>query len=246
MRITRYSPRMKIGNTTYTFGKRGISRSTKIGKHIRIGTTATGRRYISSRFLFWRIYQDLDELNYNFSHENLKNQKSFGNGAGQQQKRKQQIDYVRNLRANELSLWLFLVHPLVFFEHLFNKRNPQKNQQILQNYQNQVQSNQTVMPFQKTQQENVLFQVEIFKDYSGSIKKVTNGNLTLKTDRMEIVANVTKEIYYKDITDVYIEGGLIYVSSRGRNTALILKTVNMRDFMYKIVEKMKSTGSKKI
>lgn len=239
---------MKIGNTTYTFGKRGISRSTKIGKHTRIGTTASGHRYVSSRFLFWRIYQDLDELNCNFPYGNLKNQKSFGNGAGlsHSKNQQQQIDYARNVRANELTLWLFLAHPLVFFAHFFNKCNAQKNQQLSQNYKNQVQANKTSMQFQEIQQENVLFQVEIFKDYSGSIKRVTNGILTFKIDRMEIVANVTKEIYYKDITDVYSSGGLVYVSSMGRNSALIVKTANVGDFIYKMVERVKSTASKKI
>lgn len=224
MRITRRSPRIKFGNTTYTFGKKGVSRSTKIGKHTRIGTTADGHRYISSRFLFWRIYQDLDVLDCNAS--------------------KQQIQAARSQRKNELSFWLLLSHPIVFFDHLFRKSESQKQtQKLSQKNQNQLpDADAKTFPQNQNYQneKDSSFQVEIFKDYGGNIKKVTDGKLTLKSDRILISANVEKEIFYRDISDVFCGKGKIYVSSRGRNIPLIVGSAETRKMMAEIVERMRN------
>lgn len=224
MRITRRSPRVKFGNTTYTFGKKGVSRSTKIGKHTRIGTTADGHRYISSRFLFWRIYQDLDELDCNAS--------------------KQQIQAERSQRKNELSFWLLLSHPIVFFDHLFRKTESQRQtQKLSQKNQNQLpDADAKTFPQNQNYQneKDSSFQVEIFKDYGGNIKKVTDGKLTLKSDRILISANVEKEIFYRDISDVFCSKGKIYVSSRGRNIPLIVGSAEMRKMMAEIAERMRN------
>lgn len=225
MRITRRSPRVKFGNTTYTFGKKGISRSTKIGKHTRIGTTADGHRYISSRFLFWRIYQDLDELDSNAS--------------------KQQIQQARNQRKNELSFWLLLSHPIVFFDHLLN-RNRNQNLENKDNTYNQSQNPQanqakSTQNFSNSEkQTEKSYQVEIFKDYGGNVKKVTDGKLTLKSDRILVSANVDKEIFYRDISDVFVEKGKIFVSSKGRNIPLIVKSADAKEVMAEIAERMRS------
>lgn len=224
MRITRRSPRVKFGNTTYTFGKKGVSRSTKIGKHTRIGTTADGHRYISSRFLFWRIYQDLDELDSNAS--------------------KQQIQQARNQRKNELSFGLLFCHPIVFFDHLLN-RNRNQNLENKNNTYNQgqiPQANQTKYfpKFDSSEkQTEKSYQVEIFKDYGGTVKKVTDGKLTLKSDRILVSANVDKEIFYRDISDVFVEKGKIFVSSKGRNIPLIVKPADAREVIAEIAERMR-------
>ena len=44
-------------------------------------------------------------------------------------------------------------------------------------------------------------------------------------------ANVTKEIFYKDILDVYIEKGKIFISSKNRNIPLIMETKTVEIFM---------------
>ncbi len=249
MRITRRSPRVKFGNTTYTFGKEGVSLSTKIGKHTRIGTTADGHRYISSRFLFWRIYQDLDELDYDASHGNLQNENPFNSSSNLSQdeecEKKQQIQAAREQRKNELSFWLLVSHPFVFFDHFFRKNESQKQtKQIKQTNQKQIPNGASRtfsqnQNYQNEKSKDSIYQVEIFKDYGGNVKKVTDGKLTLKDNRIVISANVEKEIFYRDISDVFCDKSRIFVSSKGRNIPLIVESARTREIMSEILERVK-------
>lgn len=222
MKITRRSPRIKIGNTTYTFGKNGVSRSTKIAKGVRVRTNANGKQSIGGSFLCWRWSQDLDELGKNKTSEEIKQ--------------------IREQRKNELSLSLLLTHPIVFFDHLFRKSESQsQTKKLNQKNQNKIPDtdSKTFPQNQNYQNEkDSSFQVEIFKDYGGNIKKVTDGKLTLKNDRILILANVEKEIFYRDISDVFCNKGKIFISSKGRNIPLIMGTENATELMRKIVEKM--------
>lgn len=228
MKITRRSPRIRIGNTTYTFGKNGVSRSTKIAKGIRVRTSANGHQSVGGTFLFWRWSQDLDELG--------------------RKKTPEEIKQIREQRKNELSPWLLIAHPFVFFDHLLRRKsNPQTNQgglpqnsgsatPQLQNKQNQ----QTPIPQQipQTQQQSqakneIAFStsVSIYKETNNSLLKVTEGTAILESDRLIVKANVTKEILYIDILDMYIEKGKVFVSSKIRNIPLILDVQNKELFM---------------
>lgn len=222
MKITRRSPRIKIGNTTYTFGKNGVSRSTKIAKGVRVRTNANGKQSIGGSFLCWRWSQDLDEVGKNKTSEEIKQ--------------------IREQRKNELSLSLLLTHPIVFFDHLFRKSESQsQTKKLNQKNQNKIPDtdSKTFPQNQNYQNEkDSSFQVEIFKDYGGNIKKVTDGKLTLKNDRILILANIEKEIFYRDISDVFCDKGKIFISSKGRNIPLIVGTENATELMRKIVEKM--------
>ena len=247
MRIYTRAPRIKIGNTTYRFGKNGVSRSTKICKGIRIGTTATGKRYISGGKGIFRFYQDLDELNYDAKTGNLQNQNPFSNGKplshSEKQQRQQQLQQVRNQRKNDLSLGLLIAHPFVFFDHLFRRDktfssknplpNPNANRPLPVPTSGNQASQQTfnnVAPF-KTK-------VDIFKDINGIITKVTDGNAILNNEKIIIEANVTKEIFYKNVSDVHIEKGKVLISSRERNIPLIIEVQNPELFMMELCSRI--------
>lgn len=223
MKITRRSPRIKIGNTTYTFGKNGVSRSTKIAKGVRVRTNANGKQSIGGSFLCWRWSQDLDEVGKNKTSEEIKQ--------------------IREQRKNELSLSLLLTHPIVFFDHLFRKSESQSQPKKLnQKNQNKIPDtdSKTFPQNQNYQNEkDSSFQVEIFKDYGGNIKKVTDGKLTLKNDRILILANVEKEIFYRDISDVFCDKGKIFISSKGRNIPLIVESTQTQEIISEIVKKIK-------
>lgn len=240
MKIYTRAPRIKIGNTTYRFGKNGVSRSTKICKGVRIGTTATGKRYISGGRGIFRFYQDLDELDYDARTGNLKNQNPFGNGQqlspAQKKQRQQQIQQARAQRQNDLSLGLLLAHPFVFFDHLFKRK---KIQQIpaQQNSAKPLPSKanntpKAVLPYK--------VDADIYKETSGVFNKVTEGNVSLDNEKIIIVANVTKEIFYKDISDVHIEKQLVLISSKGRNIPLALSVKNPEIFMMELCSRISS------
>lgn len=237
MKITRRSPRIRIGNTTYTFGKNGVSRSTKIAKGIRVRTSANGHQSVGGTFLFWRWSQDLDELG--------------------RKKTPEEIKQIREQRKNELRPWLLLAHPFVFFDHLLRKKsnkaqNPQGNlphplsapTPQLQNNQNQPNQipQQVPLPIQQTQQKDeqaFTTYVSIYKDINGSLTKVTEGTATLETDKLSVKANVKKELLYKDILDIYIEKGKVYISSKSRNIPLILELSNTQYFLKTLQEKIR-------
>ncbi len=223
MKITRRSPRIKIGNTTYTFGKNGVSRSTKIAKGVRVRTNANGKQSIGGSFLCWRWSQDLDEVGKNKTSEEIKQ--------------------IREQRKNELSLSLLLTHPIVFFDHLFRKSESQsQTKKLNQKNQNKIPDtdSKTFPQNQNYQNEkDSSFQVEIFKDYGGNIKKVTDGKLTLKNDRILILANVEKEIFYRDISDVFCDKGKIFISSKGRNIPLIVESTQTQEIISEIVKRIK-------
>lgn len=66
--------------------------------------------------------------------------------------------------------------------------------------------------------------VQIFKQDGTSIRHITSGILTRTGDRIAVAANVTKEIFYRDITEVHEDGGKVFVSSRERAMPLIVAT----------------------
>ena len=248
MRIYTRAPRIKIGNTTYRFGKNGVSRSTKICKGIRIGTTATGKRYISGGKGIFRFYQDLDELNYDAKTGNLQNQNPFGKSKpltqSEKQQRQQQLQQVRNQRKKDLSLGLLLVHPFVFFDHLFRRdKNQQTNKPL------PIQNNNQPLPIpgnnaQPNQQQTQAIvttyktNVDIFKDVNGVITKVTTGEIILNNEKIIITANVTKEIFYKDVSDVHIEKNKVLISSKGRNIPLIVEMKTPELFMMELCNRI--------
>lgn len=216
MKITRRSPRIKIGNTTYTFGKNGVSRSTRIAKGVRIRTSASGKQSIGGSFLWWRWSQDLDELCNKKSPEELKQ--------------------IREQRKNDLSLGLLFTHPFVFFDHLLRRKSnpvPIPQSSLPQNQNTPVSRNNNPPPLQPTgQNETFSFRdVSIFKETNGQLTKVTEGAAILGTDRLIVNANVTKEIFYKDILDVYIEKGKIFISSKNRNIPLVMGLKSVELFM---------------
>lgn len=242
MKIYTRAPRIKIGNTTYRFGKNGVSRSTKIAKGIRIGTTSSGKRYISGGRGIFRFYQDLDELNYDSKNGNLQNQNPFNKNGNQltpaeQQQRKQQIDQLRNQRKNDLSFGLLLTHPFVFFDHLFRK-NKQKTQVSQTSnpipISNQSQSNN--QPSNIVQSFSI--DVDIYKEDSSGYHKVTNGTVFLDNLKIVIKANVTKEILYTDILDIHIEMEKVFISSKGRTIPLIIQMKNPNEFLEEITNRI--------
>lgn len=216
MKITRRSPRIKIGNTTYIFGKNGISTSTKIAKGVRLRQSASGKSSIGGSFLGWRWSQDLDELGQN--------------------KSSQDVQQLREQRKNELSLWLLIFRPFVFFEHLFKRVNQKQNQQIPTQAQQQLP--QKNPPTGKPYETNVT----IFKKSSNTLVRVTNGVATLENDRIVVKANVTKEIFYRDILDVCIDRGKVFISSKGRSIPLVIEVNNVAEFMQEL--KVKREGLK--
>ncbi len=218
MKITRRSPRIRIGNTTYTFGKTGVSRSTKIAKGVRIRTSANGHQSVGGSFLFWRWSQDLDELG--------------------RKKSPDEIKQIREQRKNELSPWLLMAHPIVFFDHLLRRKSnpittpaPQgvlpKNQGI------PLSQNTNSAPVQSKTPLSSIFscEVSIFKETNGTLTKVTEGTSILEADKLTIKANVAKEIFYKDILDIYIENGKIFISSKKRDIPLVMETETIEIFM---------------
>lgn len=244
MKIYTRAPRIRIGNTTYRFGKNGVSRSTKICKGIRVGTTATGKRYISGGKGIFRFYQDLDELDYDAKTGNLQNQNPFGKGQqltpAEKKQRQQQIQQTRDQRKNDLSFGLLLVHPFVFFDHLFRRKKNNQSRQPLptatntpplpaSSYSNK---SQKVIPYKTN--------VDIYKDVNGVQTKVTSGNITLNDNKISIVANVTKEILYKDISDVHIEKGKVLISSKGRNIPLTVEMKSPELFMMELCNRISS------
>ena len=224
MRITRRSPRIKIGNTTYTFGKNGVSRSTRIAKEIRIRTSANGKQTIGGSFLGWRWSQDLDELG--------------------RKKTPQELQQIREQRKDELSLGLLLTHPFIFFDHLFRrkKNNSQQNQGTLPQNQNTQLPQHSVTPqpsqTQSLPEKAYTTPVTIFKELNGNLAKVTDGTATLEIDRIVVKANVTKEIFYRDILDVHTESGKVFISSKGRSIPLVLEMGETREFVQKLIEKI--------
>ena len=218
MKITRRSPRIRIGNTTYTFGKTGVSRSTKIAKGVRIRTSANGHQSVGGSFLFWRWSQDLDELG--------------------RKKSPDEIKQIREQRKNELSPWLLMAHPIVFFDHLLRRKSnpapiPMQQGGLPQNQGTQLPQNTNPAPVQPKAPPTSIFssEVSIFKETNGILTKVTEGTAILESDKITVKANVTKEISYKDILDVYIEKGKIFISSKNRNIPLVLQTNNVEIFM---------------
>ena len=215
MKITRRSPRIKIGNTTYTFGKNGVSRSTRIAKGIRIRTSANGKQTIGGSFLGWRWSQDLDELGRKQSTDEIKQ--------------------IREQRKNELSLGLFFTNPIVFFDHLF-RRNKQPIAE------NMAPQNQQPLPQSQIGQSDTnpvyTIPVSIFKESNGALTKVTEGTASLENDRILVNANVTKEILYTDISDVHTECGKVFISSKMRNIPLVLEMGDAGTFVKKLIEKM--------
>ena len=236
MKITRRSPRIRIGNTTYTFGKNGVSRSTKIAKGIRVRTSANGHQSVGGTFLFWRWSQDLDELG--------------------RKKTPEEIKQIREQRKNELSPWLLIAHPFVFFDHLLRRKsNPQNNQGSLpqssggatpQLQNNKNQQTPITQQIPQTQQQSqakneIAFStsVSIYKETNNSLLKVTEGIAILESDRLIVKANVTKDILYKDILDVYVEKGKVFISSKTRNIPLILELSNTQYFLTTLQEKIR-------
>ena len=218
MKITRRSPRIRIGNTTYTFGKNGVSRSTKIAKGVRIRTSANGHQSVGGSFLFWRWSQDLDELG--------------------RKKSPDEIKQIREQRKNELSPWLLIAHPIVFFDHLLRRNSnpastPATQGSLPQNKGTPLPQNTNPVPVQPKATPTSIFssEVSIFKEKNGTLTKVTEGTAILESDKITVKANVTKEIFYKDILDVYIEKGKIFISSKNRNIPLVLQTNNVEIFM---------------
>lgn len=224
MKITRRAPRIKIGNTTYSFGKNGVSSSTKIAKGVRLRRSANGKQSIGGSFLFWRWSQDLDELGRKKSSEEIKK--------------------TREQRKNELSLGLLLTHPIVFFDHLLRRKQnqPVGNQQQKYNpIQQQNAAPQQILA-QNVSKAAYSTKVEIYKTASGSLKKVTGGMALLEDDRIAVKANVTKEILYRDISDVHIEGDKVFVSATGRNIPLVLTTADARGLVAELNERMNKKG----
>ena len=232
MKITRRSPRIRIGNTTYTFGKNGVSRSTRIAKGVRVRTSANGKQSIGGSFLWWRWSQDLDELGRKKTPEELKQ--------------------IREQRKNDLSPSLLFTHPFVFFDHLFRReRNTNaSSQQALPQKQNTSapgkqpkQSNNSPnakQPQQALPRTQVYSaQVTIYKEINGSLSKVTEGTLFLEYDKLVIKANVTKEILYKDVLDIYVDCGKVFISSKGRNIPMILELSNTKYFLTTLQEKIR-------
>ena len=248
MRIYTRVPRIKIGNTTYRFGKNGVSRSTKICKGIRIGTTASGKRYISGGKGIFRFYQDLDELNYDAKTGNLQNQNPFGASKQlsptEKKQRQQQLQQLRNQRKNDLSFGLLLAHPFVFFDHLIRRDKTISSKHPLPNSNNKQPLPVPGIGHQPSQQQSSInvntyeTKVDIFKEVNGIISKVTGGNVSLDIDKIVIKANVTKEIFYTDISDVHIEKGKVLISSKGRNIPLIVEMKNPELFMMELCSRI--------
>lgn len=216
MKITRRSPRIRIGNTTYTFGKNGVSRSTRIAKGVRIRTSASGKQSIGGSFLWWRWSQDLDELGSKKSPEKLKQ--------------------IREQRKNDLTLGLLFTHPFVFFDHLLRRKSssvPSTQGSLPQTQSSPVSRNNNPTQLQ-TQGQNEKYystDVSIFKETNAQLSKVSEGSTILTPDRLIVKANVTKEIFYKDVLDVYIEKGKIFISAKNRNIPLIIETKKIEIFM---------------
>ena len=218
MKITRRSPRIRIGNTTYTFGKNGVSRSTKIAKGVRIRTSANGHQSVGGSFLFWRWSQDLDELG--------------------RKKSPDEIKQIREQRKNELSPWLLMAHPIVFFDHLLRRKSnpastPDLQGSLPQNQGIPLPQNTNPVPVQPKATPTGIFssEVSIFKETNGTLTKVTEGTAILGVDKITVKANVTKEIFYKDILDIYIEKGRLYISSKNRSIPLVLETKSVEILM---------------
>lgn len=220
MKITRRSPRLKIGNTTYTFGKNGVSRSTRIAKGIRIRTSANGKQSIGGSFLCWRWSQDLDELGRN--------------------KSSQEINRIREQRKNDLSLGLLFSHPIVFLDHLLHKKNNSTQRIQGQLSQNQITQNVNPVPLQTSVQCRNVFStdVSIFKELNGTFTKVTEGKIFLEENKLIVKANVSKEISYKDVLDVYVKKEKVFISSKNRNIPLVMEIKNVETFMNELNRKI--------
>ena len=212
MKITRRAPRIKIGNTTYTFGKNGVSRSTKIAKGIRIRTSANGKQTIGGTFLGWRWSQDLDELG--------------------KKKTPQELQQIREQRKNDMSLGLLFSHPFVFFDHLFRRNKEQNTQSAFPHGQTAPVPSQ----MQDAAEPPYTTAVSIFKETNGILSKVTEGTARLESDRIVVKANVTKEIFYKDILDVHSEDGKVFISSKGRGIPLVLEMKNLERFINELTK----------
>jgi hypothetical protein len=220
MKITRRSPRLKIGNTTYTFGKNGVSRSTRIAKGIRIRTSANGKQSIGGSFLCWRWSQDLDELGRN--------------------KSSQEINRIREQRKNDLSLGLLFSHPIVFLDHLLRKKDDSSQRIQSQLSQNQISKNVNPVPLQPRVQDLNVFStdVSIFKELNGTFTKVTEGKIFLEENKLIVKANVSKEISYKDVLDVYVKKEKVFISSKNRNIPLVMEIKNVETFMNELNRKI--------
>ena len=220
MKITRRAPRIKIGNTTYTFGKNGVSSSTKIAKGVRLRRSANGRQSIGGSFLGWRWSQDLDELG--------------------RKKTPEEIQQIRDARKNELSLGLLLTNPIVFFDHLFRrkKNQPLENQQHSYNPLPKQNVAQQPMPAQNVAKTAYSTKVEIFKVDGGNLKKITEGTISLESDRIVVKANVTKEILYADISDVHIKAKEVFISSKERKIPLVLSMADVCKFVAELSKRM--------
>lgn len=220
MKITRRSPRLKIGNTTYTFGKNGVSRSTRIAKGIRIRTSANGKQSIGGSFLCWRWSQDLDELGRN--------------------KSSQEINRIREQRKNDLSLGLLFSHLIVFLDHLLRKKDDSSQRIQSQLSQNQISKNVNPVPLQPRVQDLNVFStdVSIFKELNGTFTKVTEGKIFLEENKLIVKANVSKEISYKDVLDVYVKKEKVFISSKNRNIPLVMEIKNVETFMNELNRKI--------
>jgi hypothetical protein len=223
MKITRRTPRIKIGNTTYTFGKNGVGCSTRIAKGIRIRTSANGKQTIGGSFLGWRWSQDLDELG--------------------RKKTPQELQQIREQRKDELSLGLLFSHPFVFFDHLFRRKtnDSQQNQGTLsQNQNTPLPSHCTPQSFQNQSlpEKSYTTPVTIFKESNGTLVKVTDGMAMLENDRIVVKANVTKEFFYRDILDVHKENGKVFISSKCRSIPLVLEMREAGEFVQKLIERI--------
>lgn len=231
MKITRRSPRIRIGNTIYTFSKNGVSSSTKIAKGVRLRTDADGHQSIGGNFLFWRWSQDLDIHRERKSHEN--------------------IDQTHSRQKNGLSFWFLIAHPILFFTYLLhNKSNYLQTKQIktpqitessypsnsLNSQQLQEKNNQKFTGnFQQIQErEEANFfstKVSVYNDINGTLKKVSKGTVMLKSDRLIVEANVVKEFFYKDIIDIYIEKRKVFLSLKSRKKPLVIETNDVKLLM---------------
>lgn len=221
MKIYRRAPRIKIGNTTYTFGKNGVSRSTKIAKGIRIRTSANGKQTIGGTFLGWRWSQDLDELG--------------------KKKTPQELQQIREQRKNDISLGLLFSHPFVFFDHLFRRNKQQNTQSVFPQRQSAPVPSQTqnqIPQTQSTAEPPYTTIVSIFKETNGALAKVTDGTTSLESDRIVVKANVTKEIFYKDILDVHSEDGKVFISSKGRGIPLVLEMSDRAEFLNALTKRI--------
>ena len=76
--------------------------------------------------------------------------------------------------------------------------------------------------------------VTIFKKSNNTLIRVTTGLATLENDRIVVKANVTKEIFYKDILDVCVDKGKVFISSKGRSIPLVIEVNDVAEFMQEL------------